>query len=170
LHIAFSDHFGKSLEEFIDHLEGARRIMEVVPANFLKHSVDLALRKFFRVVRSVKSSALVDMEVSTPEQCAIYLAWLFERLAEDLSYHPKMVKMDAYYRCQLARSEALTGLQKPKDNATKETPEKKVKLPALSKPCAGHLGSQLGAVRHDGRPYKCVHGAGCTLRHVSVAG
>jgi hypothetical protein len=32
--VVFSDQFGKSLEEFIDHLEGARRIMEVVPADF----------------------------------------------------------------------------------------------------------------------------------------
>jgi hypothetical protein len=88
-----------------------------------------------------------------------------------------MVKMEAYYGCQLARSKALTALQKPKDNARKVTPEKTVKFaekateekPALSKPCAGHLGSQLGAVRHDGRPYKCVHGAGCTFRHVSIA-
>jgi hypothetical protein len=28
--------------------------------------VELALRKFFRVVRSAKSSALVDMKVTTP--------------------------------------------------------------------------------------------------------
>jgi hypothetical protein len=144
LQIVFLDQFGKSLEELIDHLEGAQRIMEVVPADFLKHSVELALRKFFRVVSSVESSALVDMKVSTLEQCAIYLAWSYERLAEDLSYHPKMVKMEAYYRCQLARRKALTGLQKPKDNATKVTPEKTVKFaekatedkPALSKPCA----------------------------------
>lgn len=178
MHIVFSNSFGDALEEFIDHLEGAQRIMEVVPADFLKHSVELALRKFFRVVRSVKTSALVDMKVSTPQQCATYLAWIFERLAEDLSYHPKMVKMEAYYRCQLSRSRALTQTQRPKEATNKVTPEKSVKFvekttedkPVLSKPCAGHLGNQIGAVKQDGRPYKCVHGAGCTFRHVSITG
>jgi hypothetical protein len=178
MHIVFSNHFEKALEEFIDHLEGAKRIMEVVPADFLKHSVELALRKFFRVVRSVKSSALVDMKVSTPEQCATYLSWLFERLAEDLSYHPKMVKMEAYYRCQLSRSRALQTSQKSKDIVAKVTPEKSVKFaekatedkPAMTKACVGHLGSQLGAVKHDGRPYKCIHGATCHFRHISING
>jgi hypothetical protein len=33
LQIFFSDLFGKSLEEFIDHLEGARRITDAVPAD-----------------------------------------------------------------------------------------------------------------------------------------
>jgi hypothetical protein len=80
--------------------------MEVVPADYLKHSTELALRKFLRVVRSVKTSALVDMKVSTSHQCATYLAWILERLAEDLSSHPKMVKITACYRCQLSRNRA----------------------------------------------------------------
>jgi hypothetical protein len=88
--------FWDYLAVFIGYLEGAQRIIEVVPAVFLKHSVELALRKFFRVVRSVKTSALIDMKVSTPDECATYLSWLFERLAEVLSFHPKMVKMEAY--------------------------------------------------------------------------
>jgi hypothetical protein len=152
--------------------------MEVVPADFLKYSIELALRKFFRVVRSVKTSALVDMNVSNPEECATYLAWIFNRLAEDLAYHPKMVKMEAYYRCQLSRSRALMQTQKPKDTVAKTAPEKTVKFSdkipddkaIMTKPCAGHIGSQLGAVKPDGRPYKCVHGDRCTFRHESVSG
>jgi hypothetical protein len=83
LHILFSDVYENSLAIFISHLEGAKRIMEVVPADFLRHSVELALRKFFRVIRSVKATALVEMKVGDPEQCATYLTWLFDRLAED---------------------------------------------------------------------------------------
>jgi hypothetical protein len=90
-----------------------------------------------------------------------------------------MVKMEAYYRCQLSRSRDLTKSQKPKETASKvktNFTEKTVKFvgkatedkAVLSKPCAGHLGNQLGAMKHVGRPYKCVHGAGCTFRHVSV--
>jgi hypothetical protein len=178
LHIVFSGFFSKALDEFIDHLEGARRIMEVAPADFLKYSIELALRKFFRVVRSVKTSALVDMNVSNPEECAAYLQWIFNRLAEDLACHPKMVKMEAYYRCQISRSRALTQTQKPKEPVAKAAQEKTVKFAdktpddkaILTKPCAGHIGSQLGAVKPDGRPYKCVHGDRCTFRHVSVTG
>jgi hypothetical protein len=48
-----------------------------------------------------------------------------------------------------------------------KTPDDKA---ILTKPCAGHIGSQLGAVKPDGRPYKCVHGDRCTFRHVSVTG
>jgi hypothetical protein len=90
MHILFSGHYERSLTTFIYHLEGAKKIMEVVPADFLCHSVELALGKFFRVVRSVKATALVEMKVSNPEQCSTYLTWLFDRLAED--------------RCRLARN------------------------------------------------------------------
>ena len=174
LHILFSDVYENSLATFISHLEGAKRIMEVVPADFLRHSVELALRRFFRTVRSVKATALVEMKVGCPEQCATYLTWLFDRLAEDLSQHPLMVKQEAYYRCRLARSPAA---RKP---AAFTTPEKAAK-PSVkfaeksaepktppSKPCAGHLGSLLGAVNKDGRPYLCTRGKECRFRHISI--
>ena len=177
MHILFSDSFEKSLNIFVDHLEGAKRIMEVVPADFLRHSVELALRKFFRVVRSVKATAIVEMKVATPDQCATYLTWLFDRLAEDLSNHLLMVKQEAYYRCKLARSSVTSTAKKQKIQAGKaekptvtlaETPKEPKAKP--SKTCAGHLGSQLGAVNKDGRPYACTYGASCTFRHVSIAG
>ena len=37
-----------------------------------------------------------------------------------------------------------------------------------SKPCAGHLGSLLGAVNKDGRAYACTHGSNCKFRHVTM--
>ena len=177
MHILFSDSFEKSLNIFIDHLEGEKRIMEVVPADFLRHSVELALRKFFRVVRSVKATAIVEMKVATPDQCATYLTWLFDRLAEDLSNHPLMVKQEAYYRCKLARRSITSTAKKQNVQAEKalkpaikfaEDTKEPTKKP--SKTCAGHLGSQLGAVNKDGRPYACTYGASCTFRHVSIAG
>ena len=171
LHILFSDAFENSLATFICHLEGAKRIMEVVPADFLRHSVELALRKFFRTVRSVKASAIVEMRVASPEQCSTYLTWLFDRLAEDLSNHPSMVKQMAYYRCRLSRSP----VTKVKANEKTEKAVKFADKPAEpkaqpSKPCAGHLGSLLGAVNKDGRAYACTHGSNCKFRHVTVTG
>ena len=172
MHILFSDVFENSLATCICHLEGAKRIMEVVPADFLRHSVELVLRKFFRVVRSVKASAIVEMRVANPEKCSTYLTWLFDRLAEDLSNHPSMVKQEAYYRCRLARSPVTTGnangkMEKPTVKFAEKTPEPKA---PPSKPCAGNLGSQLGAVKKDGRPYACIHRAHCHFRHVTVTG
>lgn len=174
MHILFSNCFENSLAIFINHLEGAKRIMEVVPADFLRHSVELSLRKFFRVVRSVKATAIMEMKVSAPEQCATYLSWLFDRLAEDLSHHPLMVKQEAYYRCRLARSPAgqkqTTSAAKPDKPSVKFADKIVEQKPHQSKPCAGHLGSQLGAVNRDGRPYECIHGAHCNFRHVTIKG
>ena len=174
MHILFSDHFETCLGVFINHLEGAKRILELVPADFLRHSVELALRKFFRVVRSVKATAIVEMKFAKPEQCAAYLTWLFDRLADDLSHHPLMVKQEAYYRCRLARS--LAAQRHPTQPGREEKPTvkfadkpKEPKAPP-SKPCAGHLGSQLGAVNKDGRLYACIRGNSCTFRHVSISG
>lgn len=41
---------------------------------------------------------------------------------------------------------------------------------APTKPCAGHLGAQMGATREDGRAYACSFGKDCIFRHVSIAG
>ena len=40
MQIVFSDEFDKCLDGFIEKLEGALRPMELVPSDFLKHSVD----------------------------------------------------------------------------------------------------------------------------------
>jgi hypothetical protein len=76
LQIVFSTAFTKCLEEFTEHLEGEIRPMESVASDFLKDSIELALRRFFRVVRSVKGSTLKDISVKTPELCAKFLSCL----------------------------------------------------------------------------------------------
>lgn len=193
MQIVFSDAFATSLEVFIDHLEGVKRPMEVVPADFLRYSVELTLRKFFRIVRTVKGSALSDCSVKTPEQCAALMSSLFVRLAADLSDSATMLGMESYYRVRTLRKRELdvlsvnfvtpakSGRQNLEKQSVKFSPatpiilqsqtsvtEEKSSLP--SKPCSGHLGSQLAAVRKDGRPYACSHGKECTYRHISVAG
>ena len=57
LQIVFSDAFEDSLEVFIDNLEGIYRPMELVSADFLKRTMEITIRRFFRVVRSVKTLA-----------------------------------------------------------------------------------------------------------------
>ena len=179
LQIVFSNSFSTCLDTFIDHLEGELRPMEAVSADFLRYSVELAIRKFFRIVRSVKGTALSDLSVKTPELCARYLSTLFAKIASDLSVPTTMIALDNYFRFRLSRrsqiSTTVTPVKVDKSSADKLSVKRNVnsveesKAPP-SKPCSGHLGSQLEATRKDGRKYKCSHGKDCTYRHISVSG
>ena len=170
MQIIFSDAFAQCLSIFIDKLEGVSRPMEVVAADFLRYSIELTLRKFFRVVRSVKSTAFPDYSLHTPELCATFLTALFGKLVVDLSDPPTMMRQEAYYRFRLARSSEMAATVTPlktklPGDKTKEEPKA-----AQLKPCSAHLGFQLSAVRKDGRPYTCSHGKDCTYRHISILG
>ena len=170
MQIIFSDAFANCLCIFIDKLEGVSRPMEVVAADFLRYSVELTLRKFFRVVRSVKSTALPDYSLQNPVQCATFLTVLFGKLLVDLSDPSTMMRQEAYYRFRLARRSEIAATVTPlKSKPRGEKPTQELKAAPL-KPCSGHLGLQLSAVRKDGCPYSCAHGKDCTYRHVTVSG
>ena len=185
LQIVFSDAYGKCFDEFIEKLEGATRPMELVPSDLLKHSVELTLRKVFRVIRSVKSSAIPDLDIQGPDLCSKFLKDSFQKLSEDLSDHGIMTKQNMYYRVMLTRGGDNDGSPKtetasvPQKAAGKQTvkfaepklePKLEDKGVAATKVCSGHLGKQLAAVRKDGRPYSCGFGKDCTFSHVSIAG
>ena len=180
MQIVFSDAYEKCLDGFIEILEGALRPMELVPSDFLKYSVELTLRRVFRVIRSVKSSAIPELDVQGPEPCSKFFGQSFDKLAEDLSDHAIMTKQEAYYRVKLSRQSGVTGSNKtealtPKlEKQTVKFAEPKVKseekVGAAAKVCSGHFGKQLSAVRKDGRPYTCGFGKECTFAHVSIAG
>jgi hypothetical protein len=72
--------------------------MESMALDFLKDSIELALRSFFRVIRSVKGSALKDISVKTPELCANFFSSHFAKTAADLSIPVTMLAMDNYFR------------------------------------------------------------------------
>lgn len=178
MQIVFSDEFGKCLDGFIEKLEGALRPMELVPSDFLKHSVELTLRKIFRIIRSVKSSALPDLDIQGPIQCAKFFVDSFRKLAEDLSDHTIMTRQEAYYRVKLSRMVG-TGVaaktEAPAPRSEKQTVKfadvkAEAKSASAAKVCSGHLGKQLSAVRKDGRPYVCGFGKDCTFVHMSIAG
>jgi hypothetical protein len=78
----FSDEFTDCFEDFIGKLHGVPRPMFLVPADLLRFSVEMALRKFFRMVRSVKGSSLPDqLSLKTPALCVDYLKTLFAKIA-----------------------------------------------------------------------------------------
>jgi hypothetical protein len=181
MQIIFSDFFESCLGEFIDHLEGAFRPLELVAADFLKHSVELTLRTFFRTVRVDKGVSLEGFSVANPELCAQLLTNSFERLAEILADHHTMSRLDALYRVQPARKLESSAAAARADPVAQRVPkpvvkyaesvkeEKTIELGA-SKVCLGHFGKQISAVRKDGRPYSCGFDKSCTYVHMSVAG
>jgi hypothetical protein len=91
LQIVFSTAFAKCLDVFIDHLEGELRPMESVASDFLRDSIELALRKIFRVIRSVKGSAMGNLSVRTPDLCAEYLSSVFAKIPADFSIPTTML-------------------------------------------------------------------------------
>ena len=52
LQVFLSGRFFGAIDPFILLLEGSERPLELVPAEFLRYSVESVIRKFFRVVRS----------------------------------------------------------------------------------------------------------------------
>jgi hypothetical protein len=183
LQIVFSDSYAKCFDIFIETLEGAVRPMELLPSDLLKHSVELTLRKAFRIIRSVKSASLPGLDVESPESCSRFVTDSFGKTSDDLSDHATMSKQNLFYRVKLARNqETSSGLR-----AEAETQPKMEKMPAklsvkfvepkvedkpagATKVCSGHLGKQLVATRKDGRPYICAYGKDCTFVHMSIAG
>ena len=151
--------------------------MELVAADFLKYSVELTLRKSFRVIRSVKSSSIIGFSVEGPELCAKFMTNSFDKLASDLSSHASMVRQDAFFRLRMARmtdTSSASRAEQPSQKAEKQTVKfadtktnEKVG-PVATKVCSGHLGKQLGAVRKDGRLYACGYGKDCTFSHVTI--
>jgi hypothetical protein len=180
LQIVFSDAFENCLEAYIDNLEGIYRPMELVAADFLKHMVEITVRRFFRVVRSVKTSS-TQQSLATPQKCADFLTASFDKVTEVLSDHPLMVKQEAHFRLQSARrgEAAVADRAESVRSDTAKTEKQSVKFAEVSpetkkslpqRTCSAYLGSQLGAIRKDGRPYSCNFGKDCSFAHVSVAG
>ena len=77
--------------------------MEAVASDFLRDLVELAVSKFFRVIRSVKGSAMRDISVRSPELCAEFLSSLIAKIAADLSVPSTMLAVDNYFRFKLSR-------------------------------------------------------------------
>ena len=131
--------------------------MELVTSDFLKFSVENSLRKFFRVVRSEKSSMVRSF--ANPVECASYLKSLFDTLSLELGNYQLRAVDEAYFRKRLVsrgvKSQEIKLATKVKDGG---------QLPA-SKICSGHLGKHLKLKNKDGATYKCEYGAACRFGH-----
>jgi hypothetical protein len=91
LQVIFPDEFTEYFGGFIDKLHGVSRPMFLVPADLLRYSIEMALRKIFLMVRFVKGSSLPDqLSLRTPGLCVAHLKSLFEKVADSLSHFPTM--------------------------------------------------------------------------------
>ena len=72
--VFFSAAFVGVFTEVLQNIEGFSRPLELVSADFLKHSVEIVLSKFFRVTRSQKHTYDPLMLMSTPQLCASNLS------------------------------------------------------------------------------------------------
>jgi hypothetical protein len=178
LQVVFSNEFLECFKLFIEDLHGVKRPLQVVAADLLRFSVETTLRKFFRMVRSVRGSSLPDqLSLKTPKLCVDYLKSLFAKLSVSLSHFPTMQQHEAYFRFRLARRNEMEAPTKSADKEAKVvTPTVTFQLadkgapPSSTKPCAGFLGGLLGAVNKEGRPYRCNYGSSCSFQHVTPVG
>ena len=200
LQVFYSAEFAESFSIFIAHLEGAERPMELVSARFMKYSVELTLEKFFRVVRSVKSSNPSCPVLNNPKDCAVYLVESLNLLAVDLSNHSKRMIDEEYFvlrtkrdvsrdkptvsdkkveptvlenkKTQAQSVPAKTGVRTRSVSVADAAGKAPVKMePLVKKVCMHHLGAHLNAINStDGKTYKCHRGSKCSFEHENLTG
>ena len=162
-------------------LEGVKRPLELAPAGYLLHEVEMVVTKFFRVLRT---GSQAGEDLSNPTGCASYLASLFERFITQTASPSLLSESVNRYRLVMSRD----GASRQKDNqgqrprtkattaaSTLRTPPPQVKLeppPLVRKQtvtgiCAGHFGGQLRLVDPKvGKVYNCSRSPGeCKFQH-----
>lgn len=155
LQVIFSNDLTVCYKPFIEDLHEVKRPMQVVVADLLRFSVETTLRKFFRMVRSVKGSSLPDqLSLKTPKLCVDYLNVLFAKLSVS-PYHfcPTMQQHEAYFRFRLAKrsseleAKAADRVAKAVTPTVKFDIAERVRSPGAprpsTKPCAGYISGLL---------------------------
>ena len=173
LQVLLSCDFAEALEPFILHLQGVERPLELVKANLLKYTVEAALRKFFKVLRSERTgSTLIPNKVSTPGECSIYLQKLLNELKETLSNHQLRGVEESYFQLRaglnISSAKITTKVTSVKSEIKSQTSI--IGSKAATKACVGFIGGQLKANSTNGVPYKCQYGDDCKFRHLKLKG
>lgn len=179
--VFFSASFVGVFAGFLEDLEGFKRPLELVSADYLKHALGLELAKFFRIIRNQKASDDLNLILSGPEKCAIFLRSLLTALARDLSDDAKRVHMETHHLLTIRKEKAAkvgTIAAVPLGEKVREkvasAPEKVVtrsEKAAKQAICGLHFGKQIGAISdRTNVEFACTAGAECKFRHVSVKG
>ena len=166
LQVLLSNDFEESIEPFIYHLQGKLRPLELVKSNLLRFTVEAVLRKFFKVVSTVRMGKLpLVAAVKTSAECSAYLQSLFSDLKETLSHHQSRGIEESHFH----RAEGLK-ITSASTVSSESQSDVQTKKKVSGRPCSGFLGEQLKAKLADGSLYKCVYGADCTFRHATIKG
>ena len=173
--IFLSPEFRGVFTDMLDNLEGFMRPLELVSADFLKHSVVQVLAKFFRVVRSQASTYDQAVKLSTPECCAAYLKAAFSKLSSDLSDDLERKRMEDFYNLSLRKVAEFAKPARPvtrgASRALSETTPGTSNVEGAGAICGRHIGAQLGAVYGPNKTkFSCAGGSACKKAHVDLSG
>lgn len=155
MQILFSESFDGTMAQLISALEGVKRPLELVTSDFLVHTVELAMSRFFRAARTEKGSSMDPPNcMNSPAACSTYLKQIITQVIDSLSDHSQRIVDEAHYRAWITKDRA-------------NSPEARNKK--ASKPiqiCAAHFGSEFGAMNSlTKKPYKCAYGVKCMFSH-----
>ena len=157
---------------FIEHLEGSDQPFELVSAGYLRHSIELVLRNFFRTVRTKKSVDPPFVAISSPNECAIYMTDVFNILYMHLSYHGERKLGEERVALSRERAKLSAIVDKgPQPDKVKAQKAAAVKPAAGKKSrCFNYFGQSINAIHaKTKKPYQCDI-AECVHSHLPVKG
>lgn len=168
MEVFYSSAFENVLGTFIGHLKSSAQPMMLVTAAYLKHSLELQLATFFRIVQSKKHKDLPLVSLSTPKDCAAFLASLFATLASDLSDHSERKLGEDLYTHSLEMKKAIANTDRKSVREpviVKE--EKSTRAGASTKSlCFNFFGHSVKAIHEKTqKPYRCDRGHECLHDH-----
>ena len=153
LSVFFSGEFYGSLAPFINSLEGVTRPLELIPAGFLLHLVEVTISRYFRKLRTEKQNdALKD-----PPSCSRYLSACFADLLEENNSPAKSYESLLRYNLHCRSGGKVV-------NQAATTP--KVDKAAVGV-CGFHLVNFFKVKRPNGDVYTCTS-SNCPKKHPNV--
>lgn len=99
--------FDGSMAQLISSLNGIKRPLKLVSSDFLVHSIELAMSRFFRAARTEKYSTMDPPKcMSTRAACSIYLKQTIAQMIVSLSDHSQRIVDEAHYRAWITKDRA----------------------------------------------------------------
>ena len=179
LSVFYGPSFRGSTAAFVDQLEGLQRPMELALSDFLLHSIEVVLTKYFRSLRMATTVANASTrDISTPASCAARLSAVLKEFSGTIDTQERLSEAMAWYQLRESRAEL--------GNAAKViplTPKTEVKgktaaagthpagSPAVKPMCGRHFMGQLkGQDPKTNRIFVCSFGETCRFRHEDITG
>ena len=172
MEVYLSSQYKGVFSSFIEHLEGSDQPFELVSAGYLKYSIELVLRNFFRTVRSKKSVDPPFVAIASPNECAIYMTDLFHGLFIHLSDHGERKLGEERVALSKERAKVIAIVDKcPQPDKVVARKAAAVK-PAVGKKsrCFNFFGQSINAIHaKTKKPYLCDN-VECVHSHQPVKG